>query len=240
MLVLQSYRSHDVPAWLEACMASVREWAQNLGCSYHCADDEELLGSLPGEFKSKLDGRWPMLADLGRLKLMQSALAAGESRVLWLDADVLVFAPEKLAVPTSLRDGYAFGRELWVDERGRVHHGVHNALCVFDSGNPFLDYYIHACERIVEQHSGGHWAPQLLGPKFLKMQNNLMQFELLDSVAMLSPSVLEDIVRGGGPILNKQSDLLGGTFGAANLCSSLIDDASAMQAIEKLREMGNE
>ncbi len=215
-------------------MGSVRDWAASAGYAYHCAGDDELLGSLPSGFRAKLEGRWPMLADLGRLKLAQAALDSGAQRVLWLDADVLIHAPERMLLPSRLEHGYAFGRELWVDERGRCHHGVHNALCLFEAGNPILPFYIHACERLVERHVGGHWAPQLLGPKFLKMQHNLLGFELLEHVAMLSPEVLEQWVAGGGVLWEKQRRAMSLGVAAVNLCSSLVEDRLAERAVERL------
>jgi hypothetical protein len=231
MLVLQSYRSQNVPEWILLCLRSVEQWADSQGYSYHLADDEELLGELTDEVKETLAGRWPMLADIGRLKLMRRALEAGVDRVLWLDADVCLFEPQHMDLSASLPNGFAFGREQWIEDSGKVRHGVHNACCVFEAGNPFLEYYIYAVENIMEQHSGEHLAPQLLGPKFLKMQYNLLKFPLLEGVAMLSPKVTEDLL-SDGRLWNKQKALA--RFGAVNLCGSLLDDATALRAVKKL------
>ncbi|MFC5050987.1 hypothetical protein ACFPK9_10205 [Rubritalea spongiae] len=232
MLVLQSHRSENLPEWIQRCMESVREWAELVGAEYYCAGDREVLSLLPVEFVRKLERRWPMLVDLGRLLLVKRALEAGEKRVVWLDADVLVFDPKAMRLPVGIKNGYAFGREDWIEKSCKVRRGVHNALCVFEQGNPFLDYYIHACERIVEQHEGQHLAPQLLGPKFLKMQYNLLHFELCESVAMLSPVVVQDMLEGEGRLWEKQK--VQAEFGAVNLCGSLVDDASGLAAVRCL------
>jgi len=234
MHIIQSYRSRNIPEWIQVCMESVRGWAAKQGAFYHCADDDELLGLLPELFKEKVGQRWPMLNDLGRLKLAKRALDNGAERVVWLDADVLVTAPELMQLPSELDHGYAFGREIWIEESGRVRRGVHNAICVFEPGNPFLDYYIHACERLIHQHTGEYLAPHLLGPKFLKSQAPLVGMQLLDHVAMASPPVVEDILAGGGKRWGVLQRELPAPAAAYNLCHSLLDDAQALAAVKRL------
>ena len=233
-LVMQSYRDHDVPGWIQQCLVSVQQWASLSGETYHCAGDAELLSCLPTAFRKKLDGRWPMLADLGRLKLAQQALDNGEERVVWIDADVFVLRPDKPMVPEDLPNGYAFGREFWIEASGKVRKGVHNAICVFEQGNPFLEYYIHACERIVAEHTGEQLAPQLLGPKFLKMQSNLLKMDLLDSVGMVSPVVTANFLVGDGELWRKQLELQDPA--AVNLCGSLMQGSEANSLLGKLVE----
>lgn len=181
-----------------------------------------------------------MLVDLGRLKLCQQALADGCERVIWLDADVLVVEPECLAIPARLEHGYAFGRELWVEEGGKVRRGVHNALCVFESGNPVLHFYAHACERIIAVHEGDQLAPQLLGPKLLKALYTFTQMPLLDEVGMLSPWVSEDLLAGGGKRLDAMKREVGTLPPALNLCSSMISDETGNAVTEFLLDGGIE
>ncbi|MFC4996076.1 hypothetical protein [Rubritalea tangerina] len=109
---------------------SVRRWAEECGALYRSYGDAELLAGISDSFKGKLSGRWPMLADLGRLKLAQSLLADGHERVVWLDADVLVVEPSRMSLPAKLDGGFAFGREVWVEEGGRFTGGAQRSLCV--------------------------------------------------------------------------------------------------------------
>lgn len=39
-IVLQSYRSHDIPDWIATCRGTVKEWAQQSGFDHVLADDE--------------------------------------------------------------------------------------------------------------------------------------------------------------------------------------------------------
>lgn len=215
-------------------MQSVRAWAEGLSYAYRIADDADLLAELPPWFQKKVGKQWQILSDLGRLQLTKQCLERGHQRVIWLDADVLIFRSNDCALPPHLPDGYGFGRELWLEGNGRLRNGVHNALCIFEQGNPFLDFYIHACLRIIEQFSGSHITPQLLGPKFLKSQHSLLNFALSDAVAMFSPTTVSAILHNDTATLHLLKDHAQSP--AANLCLSLLDEATALQCVERLLE----
>lgn len=235
MVILQSYRNERVSPWLARCMVSVQQWAAASGFAYKLIDDDGLLGVLPDAFKQKVGARWPMLADLGRLLWCKKILAEGAGRVVWLDADVLICQPDLFQIPHDIADGYAFGREIWVESGGRIRYGAHNAICVFEPKNPILDFYIHSCLKIMETHAGLQLAPQLLGPKWLKLQHGMIQMHLLDDVAMWSPWVVDDLLAGGGMRLDKQLAANRGTLSpAVNLCASMLDDARGLKAVEIL------
>lgn len=234
MRVIQSYRHNNVPEWIQLCQQSVQQWAAVVGADYHCAGDDELLSLLPEAFKAKVGMRWPMLTDLGRLLLCRNALESGEERVVWLDADVLVVEPQQLILPNHLADGYAFGREIWIEHTGKVRRGVHNAICLFEEGNPMIDFYIHACERLIHQHEGDQLAPHLLGPKLLKALNPFLAMELVENVAMMSPAVAESFLHGGGRCANLFISEHGAMPAALNLCHSLLSEKQALAVCQKL------
>lgn len=237
-VVLQSYRTENVPGWIQTCLESVRGWAEGQSQAYRFVGDE-IADRVPGWYRDKADGRWPIITDLGRLLLIREALADGFERAVWLDADVLVFDPEHLTL--DVEGTYAFGREVWVQEdtkgRLRVWRNVHNAVCMFEPGNPMLDFYIHACLRVLERVEGG--VPnQIVGTKLLTALHNMIGLPLTDQVAMFSPPVLADIASGGGPALDLLTNEAPGTFAAANLCGSLagseVPEAVLEQACTRL------
>lgn len=246
-LVIQSYRSQTEPAWIAACLESVRAWAAGQGWDYRFFGDE-ILDRVPDWYREGAQGRWPVMTDLARLLLARDALAEGRGRVLWVDADVLVFVKDGPDLSTAGED-YAFARELWVQPDGdgiRVYRNVHNAVCWFGPGNPVLDFYIHACERIVGRLQGG--APnQIVGPKLLTALHNMLGFPLMEDVGMASPLVARDIAAGGGPALRRLIDESRAPLRAMNLCASLVGrevdgvrmDAALMQAaVARLRDDG--
>ena len=237
-LVFQSHSHRGLPAWIPTCLHSVRHWAAACGHGYLCFGDE-IFDRLPSGFRKKTAGRRSTQADLGRLLLARELLEEAE-RVIWLDADVLVFAPEDL--DCDIPSPYAFGREIWIqeDERGRLraYRNVHNAVCLFERINPFLDFYIHAAERLVTLNDGG-FPPQFIGPKFLTAQHNIMKLPLIETLGMASPLVLRDLARGGGPALELQRVEQPRPLAAVNLCSSLgLDDLLMAGVCADLLERG--
>ena len=220
-LVYQSFRSEKVPEWIARCLESARAWANTHGCDYRFIDDE-ILSLVPDWYRAKAKDCLPIITDLGRLILAKRFLAEGYERVIWLDADVLVFDPQGL-IP-SWSDSYAFGREIWV-QKGRqgelrAYRNVHNAFCMFRRDNPFLDFYIHGATRIIECHEGG-LVPQIVGPKFLSAQYNMIKFPLVDQVGMISPLVLIDLINGEGAALELFRKSSPTPLGAVNLSSSM-------------------
>ena len=70
-------------------MSSVAVWSEQHGYSYHCIGDALFDLVTPG-LRTKLHGRTPILADLARLRWIESELAARDGLVVWIDADTLV------------------------------------------------------------------------------------------------------------------------------------------------------
>jgi hypothetical protein len=112
-LVLQSAPAQR-PQWLDTCLVSVESWAAETGYAYRFIGDE-LFDEVPDWYMHKVAGRMPIASDLGRLLWIKNLLDQGEAdTVVWLDADVLVFAPSLLRVePVS---SCLFGQELWIQK----------------------------------------------------------------------------------------------------------------------------
>ena len=222
-LVIQSFKSEEIPVWISSCLDSVRSWANKSGFDYQFVDDE-IFELLPHNYRQIADKRFPILTDLGRLLLIRRAISGAYRRAIWMDADILVFAPELLSIPSGV--GHAFGREIWVQNDPnkigsfRVYHNVHNAVCVFERDDTFLNFYIYACERIVTA-SGGLVPNQIVGPKFLTALHNIVAFPLINSVGMLSPVVLRDFALGGGAAVDFQIQQITDPLAAVNLCLSM-------------------
>ena len=80
-------------------MASVAGWSQQQGYHYHCIGDELFDGVTP-DLCAKLQQRMPILADLARLRWIESELAVRGGLVVWIDADTLEVDPA-WSVPDS-------------------------------------------------------------------------------------------------------------------------------------------
>lgn len=221
-LVLQSYRETDVPDWMAHCMRSVQAWANGKDWEYRFKGDE-FFDLVPNSIGAKFAAQRPLLADIARLKWALQIFEAESAveRVVWLDADVVIFSPMHLSLPEE--DDFAVGRQIWVqaDLQGklRVYRQVHNAALMIDRGSPALGFLMQAMTRIAERHDSPA-SPQLLGPKLLTALHNIVGFAVIEGVGMASPRVLADISDSGGPaydLLIKESAT---PIGALNLCSS--------------------
>ena len=247
-VVYQSYRTSAVPAWIARAMESVRAWAEGSGFAYERLDDV-FFAPVPPSYRDKVLGEPVRMSDLARLLAARRLLERHE-RVVWVDADVIVFDPARFVVDAP--EGYALCREAWICRApdGRVVHAprVNNAVAVFTRGDPFLPFYIHACEAIVRRAEGpvGKLA---VGTAFLTRLGAAMPLPLLGSVALPSPAVLGELAQGGGPLVALFMNRFGGPAGAANLCASLrgqevdgvhVDDTLLEAVLDRLVETRGE
>jgi len=178
-------------------------------------------------------------SDLARLQVMQEMLQAGYQRVVWLDADFLIFDPANFLLPTG---ECAVGREVWVqkDKLGKlkVYKKVHNAFLMFCRGNSFLDFYTDTAKRLLIQNTG-NIPSQFIGPKLLTAIHNVAMLPVMETAAMLSPMVIHDLLQGHGAaqeLFRQHSAVLPA---GANLCASSCDrnelsNAEAKQLIDLL------
>jgi len=245
-LVIQSHNERAAAeGWLARCLGSVRAWSEENGFDYAFHGDSA-LALAPDWYRAKAARKWPVVMDLARLLLLREGLEVqGYERVVWLDADCLIFAPERLSV--DITGSHAFGREVWV-ERARqgghlkVHRSVHNAAMVFRRGDPVLPFLMHCTESIIQRIDPARIAPQIVGPKLLSGLHAMAGFELLAAVGAFSPPVLADIAAGGGAALERLQQDSDPPPAAANLCLSLagsVGHATVAAACQRLLDAPN-
>lgn len=208
----------DAPAWMVSCLHSVARWSASAGHAYERTGDE-LFDLVPRRVVAAVDGRRLPLTDVARLVLLRRRLGEGWSAVLWLDADVLVFAPEHIGL-----DGpgeVAACREPWVTGGGagtlRVVSFVCNAALLARSPGRALDDLL---EATVERALAGGTADRSLGPDLLTARHREAALPLLRGVTLFSPHVVRDLAAGGGPAVDLVRTALPEPVGAANLCAS--------------------
>lgn len=237
-LVIQSHRNPLPYNWLEKCLASVRAWSEVRNYEYHFLGDE-LFDGITGLLNRKIEYPPVVLSDLARLLECRKALNNGFDRVVWLDADFLIFDQGKFNLPD---ESYALGREVWVQQdqnsKLKAYKKVHNAFLMFTKGNCFLEYYIESAMRLL-QHNHGKVPSQFIGPKFLTALHNITLMPVLESAGMISPLVIRDVVRGGGQALELFKAQSRQSIFGANLCISSCDrneitSDEMLQAIEIL------
>lgn len=76
-----------------------------------------LLFNAPAWVHERCGAQRLPVTDVARLYLLTEVLMQGYERVIWLDADTIVFDPDSLEIPVG--EGYAFCREIVLRRDGR-------------------------------------------------------------------------------------------------------------------------
>jgi len=216
---VQSYRRHDVPAWIAHCMESVRAWALQRGHDYRLVGDEafDLCGP---EYLAQVGANVRAITNLARLELVRAAHGDGYDSAVWVDADVLVFKPGTWSVDEV--DRYAFARETWVglapNGNGRAFSAVNNSVFVCRRGEPDLEFLIDATRHVASHRRIAD--NYQVGGDLIKGLRVSLAFETLPTVGMFSSFSVLALARGADEIVALQARLHGGPIYAANLCAS--------------------
>ena len=220
-LVIQSHRDPLPFEWLRLCLDSVTSWAQDNRFEIRFIGDE-LFDLVEPDLFEKIGAQTVIASDLARLKILQQGLVEGFDRVIWCDADFLIFDPAQFLLPDT---DFAVGRELWVQRdnsaKMRTYKKVHNAFLMFRRGNHFLDFYCDAAERLLRLNQG-RMAPQFIGPKLLTALHNIIQCPVMEAAGMLSPLVMRDLIEGQGAALSLLRQQSPSALAGVNLSLSLI------------------
>jgi hypothetical protein len=217
-IVYQSFRTHDVPSWIDACMRSVRDWAAGKGFAYRFYDDR-LFDRLPAWYRAIGFANLLPHTNLARLLVARELLADGFERTLWVDADVLVFDPEPFHI-TIDRD-FAFSREVrFKNSNGEIapRARVNNSLTLFVRGNSFLDYCIWAHEELARR---GLVTQHGTTTRFLSALDKAIPLPIVEGAGLLSPPVMHDLLHGNGALARRYAIAHGPPLRAVNLGASL-------------------
>jgi hypothetical protein len=243
-LVIQSFRDHDVPEWLEKCMNSVQEWSRQIGFSYKKLGDE-FFQLAPQWYRNKAGSLITVITDLTRLIAMQENLRQGYDRCIWVDADVLIF--ERFGFQIADELSFAFSREVIVarDENGRLTHfdRVNNSVCCFTQNSiDILTELIAECLAVVHQKKALGFADA--GTELLTLKSQTHQLPVLKNTGLLNPLMLIAICEKDRQALHFYMQKCGEPIFAANLCHSFsekgihhkkIADRVFAKAIEELQ-----
>ena len=221
------------PDWVSRCMRSVADWSQRQGYGYHFIGDE-LFDWVTPELRTKLQQRTPILADLARLRWIESELKMRGGLTVWIDADTVIVDPT-WRIPDSTHT--FFGEECWVQPTAegawRAYQSPHNAFMGFTTESPVLGFLAYLSESIIERADVAHIAPQMVGPKLLKALNNLAQFTLVPEAGAVSPELLAEWMGDAGPAIACYEQAARPSLALANLCSTLTHSAAAVLRVEK-------
>jgi hypothetical protein len=203
-------------------MDTVKRWAGSHGYDYHFVDDR-LFEYVPAWFREKSASQKLPQTDLARLLVAKELLSDDYERAVWIDADVVIFDPDKFSI--DLKWDFLVCMEVWI---GRDRHGktlaqkkVNNAVLVFERRNRFLDFYIFACQSIVRKLTREIRNDEV-GTRFLTGLDMFVPLPMMATLAMLSPMMCQAILQGHDDILDLFAQHHPHPCYAANLCGSLV------------------
>ncbi len=218
-IVYQSFRTKDVPVWINLCLESVRQWAQTQGFEYRFYDDR-FFDLVPDAVRPRASAYKCLLADYARLVAARNLLAEGWDRAIWVDADALVFAPKEFTIPFT--EGYAFSREIWLDRIafGKPHFKlqVNNAVSVFCRDQKIIDFALDVADAILL--SDQTLAPTSIGTEFLSKLQRAYHFPLLNNVGIFGPEMARRYLANDGEFLTPYLSYQTSPIFADNLCLS--------------------
>jgi hypothetical protein len=254
-VVYQSFRTENVPPWIAACLDSVRAWAAYQQFEYRFFDDR-FFSLVPRELYARASEHKCILADYARLVAARNLLDEGFDRAIWLDADLVVFAPQSFKI--AVTSGYAFCREVWLD---RVTWGkpqfkltVNNAASVFCRDEAIIDFYLDAANAILR--SDQPLNALSIGTDFLVRLQRARNFPLLTNVGIFGPEMTYRYLQNDGAFLEPYLNFQTSPIYAANLCLShhaerfhfsgtgaegwLLDENTLLHFIARLKQDGGE
>lgn len=236
-VIIQSYRTYDIPSWIARCLASVEAWAKAKGYERWLTDDS--VFSLCGaDYLAKVGDNKRSITNLCRLELIRRAHAEGYERAIWIDADVFVFDPERLDFPIA--DRLVFAKETWIGfgEQGwYVLPTMNNCVVVSRPGDPDLDFIIATIRHVARHHPV--YSNFQVGVELLRGLNRFLFFDLLSDVGMFSNFVVMAIAKNIAEPVELQATKHGAPIYAANLSASdhvlpIVPEAEAHRAMDLL------
>jgi hypothetical protein len=223
-LIVQSYRTHDVAPWIDACLRSVRAWAAERGYAYEFVDDR-LFDYAPAWVRQACGRHLLPVTDVARMHLLRELLQRGWERVVWVDADVLVFDPPRFVLDDAAP--YTLCHEVWarIGPEGEAQFGqaVNNAVLQVTARQPVLDFWIFATEEILRSAAPHEIDALTAGTRFFTELAAVMPLRVLFNVGLFTPPLIREIAEGGGALLDQWALRFGRPVGAANLCRSMQD-----------------
>ena len=199
-LVLQSYRTSGVPAWISRCLSSVHDWTAEHGHSYLRIGDE-LFAVLPRAIVARTADAKVAQTDLARALWMRDLLKTWE-RVVWVDADVYIL--DRLGFRLDDADAFTLCFECWPYQTSAgiaFNTHVNNGVFSFTRGQRFLADYIDLASDILM--SADPVVPHSVGTPVFSALYNDTPFALRRDVLMFNALLLDEILKGESKVLQE-------------------------------------
>lgn len=202
-------------------MESVKSWSDSRGWDYEFLGDE-ILELIPDDYRKKSRGEIHLLMDLARLIQAKKYLSTYE-RVVWVDADVLIFDPD--AFLNSLSPSFAFSHEVWYKKDNKspvkvVKRHINNAVCCFARPDPKLNFFIDATyRRVMDNKDLRHFDA---GTSLLTGLNDVYLLPQFLNLGLFSPDLIDAILNKREEEVSWYASQLPAPIQAVNLCLTYV------------------
>lgn len=219
-VVIQSFREYDVPSWLSTCMGSAKAWAEQQGYTYLWKNDDFFNYATEREKRICGDQIFA-LTDICRLRWIADLFETYE-KVIWLDADILIFSPEALNLDDL--NGAGFAREVFIkprlDAHGRflIEAGHNNAFMFFERNDPSLQHYLEAAEGCLASWEDKELPRTIIGPILVNQLISAGDLSTIEGVGLFTPHIMREIALGGSRMSSEYLTHYSSGLCAANLC----------------------
>lgn len=201
----------------------MRSWALANDWSYEFLDDR-FFSPAPDWVRERCAGNIYAITDVCRLHWIRSSLDDGFERVIWADADILMFDSSQIDVPTPR--GHAFAHEIFLrmnaDGSFSPVEGMNNSLMVFERDQEVLDVYLARCFERLRATSSGGVARTALGPLLLRELDAQYRLDRLFGVGLFTLALMRELADGGGNLADELARRSPARLGAENLCTSCV------------------
>lgn len=247
--VYQSFRTENVPGWIQACLQSVRDWAAKRGFEYRFWDDR-FFDLVPPALRPRASQHVCLLTDYARLVAARRLLDEGFDRVVWVDADAVVFDPDHLELP--LTSGFCFCREVWHDltlfGRPFFRLTVNNSFAAFCRDEQILGPYLREAGDILAGNAP--LSAVSIGTEWLHRRRQHEAFPLINQIGIFGPEMMYRYLNDDARFLRPYLRFQTGPISAVNLCHSKLgtahrfagateawrlDDRTLLRLIERLQ-----
>ena len=219
-IVFQSFRTEGVPAYITACMETARAWTQAQGHTYRFFDDQ-FLTLVPESYRQKAGKLLCLVTDLARIIQARAFLAQGFEQVIWMDADLFIFQPDRLRLP--IFPDFRYCKEVWLhrSSSGEIYpvQKVNNSVCIFGPGAvQHLDEYIRYCTAAFDR------AESFTNALVMSTEVLTRSYQAIDNITvigMLSPALLQALLLREDDVLSRYVAWQGSPIFALNLCNML-------------------
>jgi hypothetical protein len=224
-------------------MASVKAWTKLNNYSYNFLDDA-FFDAAPAWFRDAVNGQRHLVSDIARLELAHQYLAGEWDKVIWIDADVFICNIENFKL--DLQSNFLLCREVWMTQKNEeaiFSYRVNNSILMFSQKSQFLNFYRHACKKIILSKKGALRHTEI-GTNFLT--GIPQQLPLIKTAVIFSPYVLNAFYRNDTIIIDQYMNELSAPIHAVNLCLTfrdtlykglLLDDNVFSIVIDRLKQM---